>query len=296
MIRALRAVDQVDRSDWRVGLVEPWQPDRDDRGNRDLNGTYTLLVTDSAVSREPSHAGTYVVTMFKGPGTFVVPTGDHGGTLLNNVARAGAIYRGDLDEWTFLAAIGHALTVTISEIISGTDPGFIPWIRLIGPTGAVVGQALGVQTATINLVAPTTGIYTVIVADSDVSREGAAPGNYTLTAIGVDPNVCDGGAVAGITTIGAADVVSMRERINTVRGRFGLPLFNFTDANPAGMPVKATHFQELRSALQDAYVAGGQAVPTYTDPGADAPVHVHQGRAHQPALRCGRFPGMTSIM
>ena len=164
-----------------------------------LNGTYTLLVTDSAVSREPSHAGTYVVTMFKGPGTFVVPTGDHGGTLLNNVARAGAIYRGDLDEWTFLAAIWHnALTVTISEIISGTDPGFIPWIRLIGPTGAVVGQALGVQTATINLVAPTTGIYTVIVADSDVSREGAAPGNYTLTAIGVDPNVCDGGRSPGL--------------------------------------------------------------------------------------------------
>jgi trimeric autotransporter adhesin len=231
-----------------------------------LNGTYTLLVTDSAVNRESSHAGTYIVTMFKGPGTFVIPTGDHGGTLLNNVARAGAIYRGDLDEWTFLAAIGHSLTVTINEVISGTDPGFIPWIRLIGPTGAVVGQALGVQTATINLVAPTTGSYTVIVADSDLNREGAAIGNYTLTAIGVDPNVCDGGAVAGITTIGAADVVSMRERINTVRGRFGLPLFNFTDTNPAGMPVKATHFLELRSALEDAYVAGGQAVPTYTDP------------------------------
>src|SRR3954468_8855577 len=162
-----------------------------------LSGNYTLLVTDSAVSREPSHAGSYIVTMFKAPGTFVVPIGDHGGTLLNNVARAGAIYRGDLDEWTFLATTGSPLTVTINEVISGTDPGFIPWIRLIGPTGVLIGQAFGIQTATITLVAPSTGIYTVIVADDDLSRDGAATGNYTLTAIGVDPNVCDGGAVAG---------------------------------------------------------------------------------------------------
>ena len=232
-----------------------------------VSGTYTLLVTDSAVSREPSHTGSYIVTMFKTPGTFVIPTGDHGGTLLNNVTRSGAIYIGDLDEWTFLAASGHALTVTITEVISGTDPGFVPWIRLIGPTGTIVGQAAGALTATINIVSlPATGVYTVIVSDSDVSREGAAPGNYTLTAIGVDPNVCDSGAVAGITSIRAIDVVSLRDRINSVRGHYGVPLFNFTDADLVGAPVKTTHFVELRSALQDAYVAAGQAVPTYTDP------------------------------
>jgi len=231
-----------------------------------LSGTYTLLVTDSAVSREPSHAGSYLLTMFKAPGTFVVPITDNGGTLLNGVVRAGAIYSGDLDEWTFLATSGHALTVTISEVIAGTDPGFVPWIRLIGPTGAVVAQAIGVTTATINILSlPTTGVYTVIVADSDLSREGAAIGNYTLTAIGVDPNVCDSGAVAGITTIRAVDVSSLRDRINSVRGHFGLPLFDFTDANLAGATVKATHFLELRSALLDAYLAAGQTAPTFTD-------------------------------
>jgi trimeric autotransporter adhesin len=233
--------------------------------NAPLSGTYTLLVTDSAINREPSHEGSYVLTMFTAPGTFVVPNGDTGGTLLNNVPRSGAMYSGDLDEWKFLAASGHSLNVTISEVISGTDPGFIPWIRLIGPTGTLVAQAVGTLTATINVIAPATGTYTVIVADSDINREGSAIGNYTLTAIGVDPNVCDSGAVAGITTIRAVDVNSLRDRINFVRGHVGLPVFTFTDADLAGAPVRAIHFLELRSALLDAYTAAGQSAPTFTD-------------------------------
>ena len=232
--------------------------------NAPLSGTYTILVTDSAISREPSHAGSYIVTMSRMPGTFVVPAGDNGGTLLNNVTRSGAIYSGDLDEWTFVATTGHALTVTITDV--NNDAGFIPWIRLIGPTGALVAQSAGPTTASINIAALTaTGIYTVIVSDSDISREGSGTGNYTLTAIGVDPNVCDSAAVAGVTPIRATDVLSLRDRVNGVRGRLGLETFTFTDANLVGVPIKAIHFLELRSALQDAYVAAGQAVPTYTD-------------------------------
>jgi hypothetical protein len=232
-----------------------------------LSGTYTILVTDSAISREPSHAGSYILTMFRAPGTFTVPTGDQGGILLNNVTRAGAIYSGDLDEWTFSATIGHALNVTISEVINGTDPGFIPWIRLIGPTGAVVAQATGATTATIAIASlPATGVYSVIVADSDISREGSAIGNYTLTAIGVDPNVCDSGAVAGITIIRGTDVASLRDRANSIRTRYGLGPFTFTDGNIAAATIKAIHVLELRTAVLDAYTAAAQAPPTFTDP------------------------------
>ena len=233
--------------------------------NATLSGTYTLIVADSAVNREPSHVGSYLLTMLRAPGTFLVPNGDTGGVLLNDVPRSGAMYSGDLDEWQFLAAAGHSLTVTISEVISGTDPGFVPWIRLIGPTGTFVAHAIGTLTATITIMAPTTGTYTVIVADSDINREGAAIGNYTLTAIGVDPNVCDSGAAAGVTTIRALDVSSLRDRTNSVRGHFGLPLFTFTDPDLAGASIKAIHFLELRSALLDAYTAAGQTAPTFTD-------------------------------
>jgi len=231
-----------------------------------LSGTYTLLVTDSAISREPSHAGSYLVTMFRTPGTFVVPLGDQGGTLLNGAARAGAMYSGDLDEWTFFSTSGRSLTVTINEVIAGADPGFIPWIRLIGPTGAIIAQATAVQTATITVPsAPATGTYVVIVADSDISREGSAIGNYTITATGIDPTACDGGAAAGITMIRALDVISLRDRTNNVRGRYGLAPFSFTDANLPGATIKAVHFLELRSALLDAYLAAGQTAPIFTD-------------------------------
>ena len=231
-----------------------------------LSGTYTLLVTDSAISREPSHAGSYLVTMFRTPGTFVVPLGDQGGTLLNGAARAGAMYSGDLDEWTFFSTSGRSLTVTINEVIAGADPGFIPWIRLIGPTGAIIAQATAVQTATITVPsAPATGTYVVIVADSDISREGSAIGNYTITATGIDPTACDGGATAGITMIRALDVISLRDRTNNVRGRYGLAPFSFTDANLPGATIKAVHFLELRSALLDAYLAAGQTAPIFTD-------------------------------
>jgi hypothetical protein len=61
------------------------------------------------------------------------------------------------------------------------------------------------------------------------------------------------------------DVSSLRDRINSVRGHFGLPLFAFTDPDLAGAPVKAAHFLELRSALLDAYLAAAQTAPTFTD-------------------------------
>jgi hypothetical protein len=235
--------------------------------NATLSGTYTLLVSDSAISREPSHAGSYQLTMFKTPGAFIVPSGDDGGVLLNGVARSGALYSGDLDEWTFSATSGHALTVTINEVIPGVDPGFVPWIRLIGPTGVLISQAVGAQTATINVAsAPATGTYTVIVSDSDISREGSATGNYLLTANGVDPTVCDGTITPGVTPVRALDIFTLRTRVNYVRGHFGLLPFVFTDSDVTGAFIKAAHVQELRDAVQDAYMAAARAAPSFTDP------------------------------
>jgi hypothetical protein len=126
---------------------------------------------------------------------------------------------------------------------------------------------VGTLTTTITVPsAPLTGTYTVIVSDSDINREGSAIGNYVLTATGVDPTVCDIGVTPGVTVIRAQDVGVLRDRVNGVRVGLGLLPFSFTDGNVIGVLVKANHFLELRSALQDAYVAAGRAVPVYTDP------------------------------
>ena len=62
--------------------------------------------------------------------------------MTNGANHAGAIHRGDLDQWTFTAAQGAALSVSIGEVVIGeVDPGFNPWIRLRGPTGADLGSA-----------------------------------------------------------------------------------------------------------------------------------------------------------
>jgi hypothetical protein len=72
--------------------------------------------------------------------------------------------------------------VSISEIVEGAAPDFWPWIRLYGPTGALVGSAFGALTAQISVAsAPLTGTYTVIVSTIDEGNDAAA--RYRLASI-----------------------------------------------------------------------------------------------------------------
>jgi hypothetical protein len=146
-----------------------------------LSGTYTVIVT----TNDPFHdaEGSYRLTLAKTPGTFVVSPGDHGGPMTNLAQHAGSIYRGDLDQWTFHASQNAAISVTISEPPPGQiDPGFNPWIRLLSPTGALLASTAGTVTAAININAPLTGTYTVIVTTNDPFHD--AIGNYVLRVVG----------------------------------------------------------------------------------------------------------------
>ena len=96
------------------------------------SGTYTVIVADFGVSAVPEN---YVFTLAKAPGTFVVPTGDEGGPMTNGANHAGTIPMGDLDQWTFTAAQGDAVVLSIGTV--GSSSNFVPWIRLVSPTGAI---------------------------------------------------------------------------------------------------------------------------------------------------------------
>ena len=105
--------------------------------------------------------------------------------MTNGANHAGKIHRGDLDQWSFTAAKDDAISVSIGEILVGeVDPGFNPWIRLRGPDGATLGSIQGALTAQINVTAPLTGTYTVVVASYTV-----AAGHRRVPA--------DAGAIAG---------------------------------------------------------------------------------------------------
>jgi len=147
-----------------------------------LTGTYRVVIASGDVPNEGT--GHYLLTLATGPGTFTVPTGDEGGPMTNGVTHSGAIHRGDLDQWTFWAVGGTALSLTVTEQ-TPASPEFVPWIRLRDPNGVqVVGNA-GVGPV-INYVPLVTGKYTVVVASGDVASSGT--GNYTLRASGIqDP-------------------------------------------------------------------------------------------------------------
>jgi hypothetical protein len=143
-----------------------------------LSGTYTVIVGTADAFLDG--AGSYRLTLAKGPGAFVVPTNDTGGTMTIGRNHGGSIYTGDLDVWSFTAAQNDYIALSVGEPDPPQiDPGFNPWIRLIGPTGVLLGNASGARVAQINVAAPLSGTYTVIVGTADAF--GDASGEYLLT-------------------------------------------------------------------------------------------------------------------
>jgi hypothetical protein len=90
------------------------------------------------------------------------------GAITNGATHAGVIQVGGLHSWTFQAAANDSITVSLGEVVgSGSDPVFWPWLRLRAPNGAQLGDDFGAFAAQIDVRAPLTGTYTVLVAGAD---------------------------------------------------------------------------------------------------------------------------------
>src|SRR3989442_12008943 len=93
---------------------------------------------------EGSHvlSGCYLLTLAQGPGAVEVSTGDEGGPMTNGATNAGSIYQGDFDTWTFTATQGDYIALSVGTETQ-TTAHFAPWIRLVSPTGALLGNKIG---------------------------------------------------------------------------------------------------------------------------------------------------------
>src|SRR5262245_8301741 len=132
-----------------------------------LTGTYTLLVSQSPFAAAQTATGNYALTLAKTPGPYAVSAGDEGGLVTNGATHVGVIQIGDLDTYTFQAGINDSMTIRIGEIrTSEVDPLFTPRIRLRGPDGAPLGDTSGANAGEIDVRAPLTGTYTVLVTHS----------------------------------------------------------------------------------------------------------------------------------
>src|SRR2546430_1834367 len=103
------------------------------------SGTYTVIV-GSYLSGAIDGTGSYLLTLAKGPGTVVVSAGDEGGPMTNGATNAGSIYLGDLETQTFTATPGEYITPTIGSV-NPASAHFAPWIRLVSPTGLLLGNS-----------------------------------------------------------------------------------------------------------------------------------------------------------
>src|SRR5437762_2384741 len=114
------------------------------------------------------------------PGAVVVSTGDQGGPMTDGATNAGNIYQGDFDTWTFTATQGDYIALSVGTVTQ-TTAHFAPWIRLVSPTGVLLGNS-STQTGASNVAAtaPTSGTYTVIIG-SYLGGFYDGTGSYLLT-------------------------------------------------------------------------------------------------------------------
>src|SRR5205807_2468922 len=126
------------------------------------------------------------------------------GSLVNGRTYSGTISApGDLDTWTFTATQGDYIALSVGTVTQ-TTAHFAPWIRLVSPTGVLLGNS-STQTGASNIAAtaPTSGTYTVIIG-SYLGGFYDGTGSYRLTlAQGPGAVVVSAGEEGGPMTNGA---------------------------------------------------------------------------------------------
>jgi len=131
-------------------------------------GTYTVLVSDATLTG----SGTYRLHLTR---STIAPLGanvlTNGGTVLGSISAAG-----ETNHWIFPASVGNTLIVRIGKA-SGTT--FVPWIRLLTPSGTQVGSASSSAGAEIAVAATNSGTFTVVVGDNSSGHNQT--GTYRLT-------------------------------------------------------------------------------------------------------------------
>jgi len=161
-------------------------------------GTFTVVVGD----RNTTGSGVYAIYFARAPGA------NEGGLIANGAALSGYLDRGELDSFTLQATIGEAINLTVSDSAATS---LTPEVFVYGPGGELTASTWSTTTATINTIAPATGVYTIVVAD----RNGTGVGLYgvgfprdvqTYCTAGVSASGCTASMSAiGDPSVGASN-------------------------------------------------------------------------------------------
>src|SRR5436189_18516 len=143
------------------------------------SGTYTVII-GSYVGGFYDGTGSYRLTLAQGPGAVAVSTGDEGGPMTNGATHASSISLPTRRSSDLTATQGDYIALSVGTVTQATAH-FAPWIRLVSPSGVLLGNS-STQTGASNIAAtaPTSGSYTVIIG-SYVGGFYDGTGSYRLT-------------------------------------------------------------------------------------------------------------------
>jgi len=135
------------------------------------------------------------------------------GALTNGGNDNGAISSpGKVDTWTFTAASGDSIVLRAGQL-TDTNGNFEPWIRLYDPANSLRGQHVADLASEVAVTALTSGTYTVLISDGNLSHAGDSTndtGTYRLhlaKSPGAFTSGDEGGALGnGATLTGSIDV------------------------------------------------------------------------------------------
>jgi len=155
-------------------------------GNAPASGTYTIILKDQSIAS--NQTGTYDLYLVSAPG----PT--EGGFLLDGQFVSGTIAAGDLDSYSFLGFAGDSAQITLAET---TPSSLNPSFNLYDPTGLFLTTVSGPTVASFAFGVPTSGVYTLVVADSNTPAVQSGPYSIVIVGSGADPNGINSTCPAG---------------------------------------------------------------------------------------------------
>ena len=170
------------------------------------SGSFTVLVG----SAYAGNTGAYRLRFMQIPGAFIVPPGDEGGAMTSGGNHDGTNDLGDEDIWTFTANTGDNLVLRCGET-SGVGS-YAPWIRLYGPTGALLSQNNNATDAYLAYQATNSGTFTVLIGSANAGYTGTyrlrlmrMPGAFSTPPGDEGGALSNGGNHDGVTDIGDED-------------------------------------------------------------------------------------------
>src|SRR5205814_1484532 len=99
---------------------------------------------------------------------------------------------------TFSANAGESLVVRVGEVVSGSS--LLPWLRLYGPNGALLGSSFGGFAAEVAVADTSAVTFLVVVGDGNAGFTGSGTYRLTLARTGVAVVISAGDECVTMTT------------------------------------------------------------------------------------------------